>query len=84
MSKYYLAAIMDRHYLTDSILSFSCNHVALGEYDEEEEIFIDKNENFYHRMGSTESLNSKVPYSFANEIALWFLAVEAVEGCVDS
>ena len=70
MSKSYIATIMDRHYLTDSILVFSCNHVVIGKYDEQSDIFRDKNDNYYYRFGSSESLNNKDPHSFSNVMKL--------------
>lgn len=70
MSNTYVATIMDRHYLTDTSLAFSCSRVVIGQYDEENEIFTDRNGNHYFKMGSTETLNSKVPYSFSNIMRL--------------
>ena len=29
----YIATIMDRHYLGDTILAFSCSHAVVGTYD---------------------------------------------------
>ena len=65
-----MATIMDRHYLTDTTLAFSCNRAILGKYDEEEELFIDKNGIYYPKMGSEEALNGEVEYCFANVMSL--------------
>lgn len=70
MSKTYVATIMDRHYLTDTTLAFTCSRAVIGQYDEENDVFIDRNGNYYKKMGTTDTLNSKVPYSFAHEISL--------------
>ena len=66
MSKVYVATIMDRHYLNDQTVVFNCDHVLLGRYIEDRDLFIDKDGNCYHRMCSAESLNSKNQFSFAN------------------
>ena len=70
MSKSYIATIMDRHYLTDTTLAFSCNRAILGKYDEEEELFIDKNGNYYPKMGSEDTLTGEVEHCFANVMSL--------------
>lgn len=70
MSNNYIATIMDRHYLTDSTIAFSCRRAAIGKYYEATDTFIDNKGKSYCRMCSTESLNSKVTQSFSNVMKL--------------
>ena len=66
----YVATIMNRHYLTGEALVFSCDRAVIGQYDEEEDAFVDRNGNYYHKMGTDVTLNSKVPYSYSNLMKL--------------
>lgn len=70
MSNNYIATIMDRHYLTDSTIAFSCKRAAIGKYYEATDTFIDSKGRSYSRMCSTESLNGKSNQSFANAMSL--------------
>ena len=66
MSRTYIATIMDRHYMNDKAIAFSCNQALIGRYNEENDLFIDKDGNSFCRMCSAESLNGKETFSFAN------------------
>ena len=66
MSRTYIATIMDRHYMNDKAIAFSCNQALIGRYNEENDLFIDKDGNSFCRMCSAESLNGKEAFSFAN------------------
>ena len=70
MSNIYVATIMDRHFLTDTMLVFSCDRAVVGTYDEELGVFIDKNGKYYNKMGTDSTLNGKNPYSFSNLMKL--------------
>ena len=50
MGKKYVVTIMDRHYLGEDSFIYSCNHVTIGELEEETEIFTDSNGNQYGPM----------------------------------
>ena len=56
MSKSYVATIMDRHYLTDTTLAFSCNRAILGKYDEEAAKIIKDN----YEMWMNEELDNAI------------------------
>ncbi len=66
MGKKYIATIMDRHYLGDSTFIFSVNHAAIGEINEESELFTDRNGNEYGPMLSPLMLGSEIASAFAN------------------
>ena len=66
----YVATIMNRHYIADGIFVFSAVNAVVGIYNEDEEIFMDKNGNEYVYMMSEEALTSEVPYSYFNLVEI--------------
>ena len=70
MGKKYVATIMDKHYLGDDSFIYSCNHIVVGEIDEETFILKDEYGNEYDSMLSSTVCESNIPYAYANILDL--------------
>ena len=65
-----VATIVDRHYLGENAYIFSFNNCLLGDYNEEYDIFTDKNGNEYLRSLDPSTLFSEVPQGFLNVVKI--------------
>ena len=66
--EYSVAAIMERHNVTNSLSFFHCNNVVKGYYDQKKNIFVDTENNEYPTMDNIEFLKSSNRYAFNNQI----------------
>lgn len=66
----YVATIMDRYYLGPDSYIFNVNHIAIGSYDEDNDVFIDRNGNEYMPMMCEDALSTEIPESYFNLIEI--------------
>ena len=65
-----VATILNRHYLGENAYAFSFDNCLVGDYDEEFDLFIDKNGNEYMPITDMSTLYSEVPQGFANVVKI--------------
>ena len=65
-----VATIMNRHYLGENSYIYSFDNCLVGEYDEELDIFMDKNGNEYSSITDLTLLYSEIPQGYANLVEL--------------
>lgn len=70
MSKQYVAAIMQRHYLAENTFIYSTDHIVLGTMDEKNKIFIDRNDNEYISILDESLAISEIPYGYSDLISI--------------
>ena len=70
MGKKYVATIMDKHYLGEDSFVYSCNHIVVGEINEETDVLVDEYGNEYNSMLSTVVADTNIPYAYGNVLDL--------------
>lgn len=64
----YVAAILQRHYISNNQYLYTFHHLETGSYDEQLHCFIDRNGNEYSHMSDESLFYSEIPYSYDNII----------------
>ena len=70
MGKKYIASIMDKHNVGDESFIYSCNHVVVGEIDEETYVLTDEFGNKYNSILSSKVVDENAPYAYSNLLDL--------------
>ena len=65
-----LATIYNRHYLGEDSFIFTCNYPTIGDYDEENGLFIDNSGNTYLPITSPYLMKKEIPVGFFNIITI--------------
>jgi len=65
-----VATIMNRHYLGENAYIYSFDNCLVGDYDEELDVFMDRNGNEYSSITDLSLLYSEIPQGFANLVEL--------------
>lgn len=64
----YVAAILQRHYISNNQYLYTFHHLETGSYDNQLHCFIDRNGNEYAHMSDESLFYSEIPYSYDNII----------------
>ena len=70
MNNKYVAVILNKVFIRENLYLYTFNRVEVGEYDEEDAIFYDRNDNEYYSMKEKEIIYSELPYAFGTVIEM--------------